>query len=100
MAEQFGGIFAAGPYTMSQLTIRPNWSKTAISAGVKVLDAALMSTSGTSSSMAQSRAPKSPPRWMRQYASDPIRAALAGRVTFLLTGNTLRAGSGKVIGGS
>lgn len=102
MPKQYGGIFAKAPYTMVELKYTAAWNKTSITEGVQILDAALMSTPGDIIVMAHSEGAQVASRWMRTYANDPTRAALAGRVTFLLSGNPLRSsqgGGGQMIGG-
>ena len=97
MSLQFGGVFNTGPYTATDLDY-PIWSLDAIEAGVKILDASLMSTSGNIIVEGHSEGAQIISRWMRTYADDPTRAAMASRITFILTGNPLRAGGGKGIG--
>ena len=101
IAREYGGIFAEAPYTMVDLKYSAAWSKTSITQGVQMLDAALMSTPGDIIVMAHSEGAQVASRWMRTYANDPTRAALATRVTFLLSGNPLRSsqgGGGRMIG--
>ncbi|KGI66869.1 hypothetical protein EU78_04650 [Mycolicibacterium rufum] len=102
MPKQYGGMFAKAPYTMVELKYTAAWNKTSITEGVQILDAALLSTPGDIIVMAHSEGAQVASRWMRTYANDPTRAALASRVTFLLSGNPLRSsqgGGGQMIGG-
>ena len=101
ISQQFGGRFAQAPYTMAPLTYPTSSGISSIRDGVKMLDAKLMSTSGDIIVEGHSLGAQICSRWMRQYAADPVRAALASRVTFPLTGNPLRSsqgGGGKAIG--
>ncbi|KMO84126.1 PE-PPE domain protein [Mycolicibacterium chubuense] len=101
MLKQYGGMFAKAPYTMVEVKYSAAWNRTSITEGVQLLDAALASTSGDIIVMAHSEGAQVASRWMRTYANDPTRAALAGRVTFLLSGNPLRSsqgGGGQMIG--
>ena len=102
MPKQYGGMFAKAPYTMVALNYSAAWNKTSITEGVQMLDAALASTPGDIIVMGHSEGAQVASRWMRTYANDPTRAALASRVTFLLSGNPLRSsqgGGGQMIGG-
>jgi hypothetical protein len=101
MLKEYGGMFAKAPYTMVEVKYSAAWNRTSITEGVQLLDAALASTSGDIIVMAHSEGAQVASRWMRTYANDPTRAALAGRVTFLLSGNPLRSsqgGGGQMIG--
>jgi hypothetical protein len=101
MPKQYGGMFAKAPYTMVALNYSAAWNRTSITEGVQMLDAALASTPGDIIVMAHSEGAQVASRWMRTYANDPTRAALASRVTFLLSGNPLRSsqgGGGQMIG--
>ncbi len=101
MPKEYGGMFARAPYTIVALNYSAAWNKTSITEGVQMLDAALVSTSGDIIVMAHSEGAQVASRWMRTYANDPTRAALASRVTFLLSGNPLRSsqgGGGQMIG--
>ncbi len=98
MSKGLSGIFAQDPYSIVKLDY-PTWGLNSIKEGVKILDAALMSTSGDIIVAGHSEGAQVASRWIRQYASDPVRADLATRLTFVLTGNPpLRSGSGKAIG--
>ena len=57
-----------------------------------------MSTSGNIIVLAHSEGAEIATRWIRTYADDPVRAAMASRITFVLSGNPLRSGSGYAIG--
>ncbi|MBI5340584.1 MAG: PE-PPE domain-containing protein [Mycolicibacterium rufum] len=101
MPKQYGGMFAKAPYTMVAVNYSAAWDRTSITEGVQMLDAALASTPGQIIVMAHSEGAQVASRWMRTYANDPTRAALASRVTFLLSGNPLRSsqgGGGQMIG--
>ncbi|MCV7071031.1 PE-PPE domain-containing protein [Mycolicibacterium rufum] len=101
MLKEYGGMFAKAPYTMVEVKYSAAWNRTSITEGVQLLDAALLSTPGDIIVMAHSEGAQVASRWMRTYADDPTRAALAGRVTFLLSGNPLRSsqgGGGQMIG--
>ncbi|ORA51923.1 PE-PPE domain-containing protein [Mycolicibacterium chubuense] len=101
MPKQYGSMFAKAPYTMVALNYSAAWNRTSITEGVQLLDAALASTPGDIIVMAHSEGAQVASRWMRTYANDPTRAALASRVTFLLSGNPLRSsqgGGGQMIG--
>ena len=101
MLKEYGGMFAEAPYTMVEVKYSAAWNRTSITEGVQLLDAALASTPGDIIVMAHSEGAQVASRWMRTYANDPTRAALAGRVTFLLSGNPLRSsqgGGGQMIG--
>ncbi len=93
----FGGIFNKAPYSMQSLAYE-QWGLDAIKDGVQILDDALMSTSGNIIVMVHSEGSEVASRWIRQYADDPVRVAMADRVTFLLSGNPLRSGTGYAIG--
>lgn len=94
MLKEYGGMFAKAPYTMVEVKYSAAWNRTSITEGVQLLDAALMSTPGDIIVMAHSEGAQVASRWMRTYANDPTRAALASRVTFLLSGNPLRSSQG------
>ncbi|KRE25573.1 hypothetical protein ASG82_18710 [Mycobacterium sp. Soil538] len=101
MLKEYGGRFAEAPYTMVEVKYSAAWNRTSITEGVQMLDAALTSTPGDIIVMAHSEGAQVASRWMRTYANDPTRAALASRVTFLLSGNPLRSsqgGGGQMIG--
>ena len=98
MPVEYGGIFSQAPYTMQALKYG-QWGLGAFAKGVQILDDALMSTSGSIIVMAHSEGSEIASRWIREYADDPVRAAMAGRVTFLLSGNPVRSGSGYLVGG-
>ncbi|KMO82862.1 PE-PPE domain protein [Mycolicibacterium chlorophenolicum] len=101
MLKEYGGMFAKAPYTMVEVKYSAAWNRTSITEGVQLLDAALASTPGDIIVMAHSEGAQVASRWMRTYADDPTRAALADRVTFLLSGNPLRSsqgGGGQMIG--
>jgi len=97
MHLSFGGIFNQGPYSMTSLPYE-QWGISAITDAVKILDAAVMSTSGNIIVLAHSEGAEVASRWIRQYANDPVRSAMAGRISFVLSGNPLRSGAGYVIG--
>ncbi|QZT63582.1 PE-PPE domain-containing protein [Mycolicibacterium austroafricanum] len=98
MDDHFGGMFAEDPYTMVKLTYPDSENSDAIDDAVAMLDAQLMSTPGDIIVMGHSFGAQVCSRWMRVYARDPVRTAMADRLTFLLTGNPLRSDNGKVVG--
>ncbi|QZT58343.1 PE-PPE domain-containing protein [Mycolicibacterium austroafricanum] len=98
MDDHFGGMFAEDPYTMVKLTYPDSEDSDAISDAVAMLDAQLMSTPGDIIVMGHSFGAQVCSRWMRVYARDPVRRAMADRLTFVLTGNPLRSDNGKVVG--
>lgn len=60
MSKGLSGIFAQDPYSIVKLDY-PTWGLNSIKEGVKILDAALMSTSGDIIVAGHSEVPKSPP---------------------------------------
>ena len=96
MPVEYGGIFSQAPYTMQALKY-DTWGLGAFDKGVQMLDKALMSTSGNIIVMTHSEGSEIASRWIRLYADDPVRAAMAGRITFLLSGNPVRSGTGYLI---
>ena len=97
MPRQFGGVFARPPYTMRQVRYPASLASNSISTGVAELDAALRATAGPIVVMGHSQGAQVATHWMRQHAADPA-APEAGRLAFLLTGNPLRAETGRGIG--
>ncbi|OKH70831.1 hypothetical protein EB72_24870 [Mycobacterium sp. SWH-M1] len=96
MEQHFLGIFNQPPYNLVKLKYPASFASNSINEGVKALDAALMSTSGQIIVIGQSQGAQVCSRWMRLYANDPTRAALAGRITFILTGNPLHSLGGYI----
>jgi hypothetical protein len=97
MPKEYGGIFSQAPYTL-QAVKYGQWGLSAFANGVQKLDDALMSSSGDVIVMAHSEGAEIATRWIRMYADDPTRAAMADRITFLLSGNPVRSGSGYLVG--
>jgi pimeloyl-ACP methyl ester carboxylesterase len=69
-----------------------------ITDGVTALDAALKNTPGDVVVMGHSQGAQVISRWLREHADDPD-APDPSRVSFLLTGNPLRPGTGRIVGG-
>ena len=99
MPEKFQGMFSEAPYAMEQIKYPASLANDSISRGVQMLDDALLGSSGDVIVLAQSQGAQVCSHWMRQYAGDSTREALASRVVFLLTGNPVRATGGELIGG-
>jgi pimeloyl-ACP methyl ester carboxylesterase len=97
MPRQFGGIFARPPYVMRQVRYPASLASNSISTGVEALDAALRATAGPLIVLAHSQGAQVVSHWLRQHADDPA-APSPDRLSFILTGNPLRAEGGHIIG--
>lgn len=97
MPRQFGGVFARPPYVMRQVRYPASLASHSISTGVEALDAAMRATAGPLIVLAHSQGAQVVSHWLRQHADDPT-APSPDRLTFVLTGNPLRAEGGHIIG--
>lgn len=97
MPKWFGGMFNRAPYAMNKIWYPASIASNSITVGVANLDAALKRTPGPKIVMAHSQGAQVASRWMREHANDPD-APSASSVTFVLTGNPLRATGGYIIG--
>ncbi len=97
MPDQLQAQFSKKPYAMNVIDYPRNASKTSISTGVANLNAALRATPGRKIVLAYSQGAQVASAWMLQYAND-TSAPPPSELTFILTGNPLRSGSGSGIG--
>jgi hypothetical protein len=97
MPRQFGGMFARPPYVMRQVRYPASLASHSISTGVEALDAAIRATTGPLIVLAHSQGAQVVSHWLRQHTDDPT-APSPDRLTFVLTGNPLRAEGGHIIG--
>lgn len=97
MPEHFQGIFSRSPYNYVEVDYPRSASKTSISTGITNLNNALRTIPGKKIVLAHSQGAQVASGWMRQYAGDGS-APPAADVTFILTGNPLRASGGYGIG--
>lgn len=94
--DQFGGKFKRAPYERVKVEYPASLGPRSIDRGVAELDRMLKSTPGPKIVLAHSQGAQVASRWMREHANDPD-APGPDELTFILTGNPARAGSGAVL---
>lgn len=97
MPQWYGGLFDRAPYAMQKVNYPASIASTSIAIGVRNLDAALRRYPGPKIVMAHSQGAQVASRWMREHANDPLAPSASG-LTFVLSGNPLRATGGYIIG--
>ena len=95
--KKFQGIFSKDPYKMVKVDYPASISRESIAKGVAALDTALRSHPGQKIVLAQSQGAQVVSRWLREHQNDPP-SPIDKEITFLLTGNPLRATGGNAIG--